>query len=367
MVINNYRWGGCISHSGCDADAFIAEYFGSTHRQVLLIGGAGFDPRSTIVATRLIQANVSIKAIFYREKRPNTNQELIERGDKNELALSELVDNCDVFPIEIISPEATIIGGRNVIQNLGQQSLDAFTDIIVDISALSMGISFPIIRYLIEHIEERKNLQNLHVLVVHNSTLDATIRTISSDAPSYPHGFKGRLTLDDSAVAATLWLPQLATGRRSAFNRLHEFVAPDDTCPILPFPASNPRLGDILAAEYLSEIETGWSVDTRDIVYADEVDPLDLYRTVLELDDLRKPIFQEFEGSLIVLSPAGNKVIALGALMAAVERDLPVAYLEAVGYNLEQAAHESNVDPLLIHIWLEGDIYPQPRPALVRY
>ena len=80
------------------------------------------------------------------------------------------------------------------------------------------------------------------------------------------------MTLDDSVVAATLWLPQLAIGRRSAFNRLYEFVAPDDTCPILPFPASNPRLGDILAEEYLSEIESIWSVDTRDIVYADEME-----------------------------------------------------------------------------------------------
>ena len=94
--------------------------------------------------------------------------------------------------------------------------------------------------------------------------------------------------------------------------------------------------------------------------------PLDLYRTILGLDDLRKPIFQEFGGSLIVLSPAGNKVIALGALMAAVERDLPVAYLEAVGYSLELPNLEPNFDPLLIHIWLEGDIYPQPRPALYR-
>ena len=60
-----------------------------------------------------------------------------------------------MFPIEIFSPEDTEIGGRNVIQNLDQQSLDEFTDIIVDISALSMGISFPIIRYLIERIEHR--------------------------------------------------------------------------------------------------------------------------------------------------------------------------------------------------------------------
>ena len=55
--------------------------------------------------------------------------------------------------------------------------------------------------------------------------------------------------------------------------------------------------------------------------------------------------------------------MALGALMAALERDLPVAYLEAIGYEFDgSAAQEGPVD--VIHIWLEGEVYPQPRPAL---
>lgn len=66
--------------------------------------------------------------------------------------------------------------------------------------------------------------------------------------------------------------------------------------------------------------------DARSIVYADEGDPLD--RTILALDNLRKPVFAETGGSMLVLSPLGNEVMALGALMAALERDLPVVYLD---------------------------------------
>ena len=63
------------------------------------------------------------------------------------------------------------------------------------------------------------------------------------------------------------------------------------------------------------------------------------------------------------MTPLGSKVMALGALLAALERDLPVAYLEAIGYEIESStAGEEPVD--VIHIWLEGDVYPQPRPAL---
>jgi len=75
-------------------------------------------------------------------------------------------------------------------------------------------------------------------------------------------------------------------------------------------------------------------------------------------------VFQETGGSLLVLSPMGSKVMALGALMAALERDLPVAYLEAIGYDFDPSVSETNVEPELLHIWLEGDAYPQPRPLL---
>jgi hypothetical protein len=146
---------------------------------------------------------------------------------------------------------------------------------------------------------------------------------------------------------------------------LHSFVDPHDTCPILPFPASNPRLGDELATEFLAEFENAWSVDTRNIVYATEDDPLDLYRTILKLDDLRRPVFKEFGGSLLVLSPVGSKIMALGALLAALERDLPVAYLEAIGYNFENSKPSERPPPFLVHVWLEGDAYLQPRPALM--
>ena len=67
---------------------------------------------------------------------------------------------------------------------------------------------------------------------------------------------------------------------------------------------------------------------------------------------------------MLILSPLGSKVMALGALMAALERDLPVAHLESIGYELEASVPETIDRPNLIHVWLEGEVYRQPRPAL---
>ena len=358
------RWDPCVAHRGDEVGEFLASYFTLSDRKVFLIAGAGFDPRSCVLAARLNDAATNLRALLVREARPYPQQTQLDRADANTKVLCDLLIDQKVVPVEIFGSDGAVVGGRRIIDVLKQQDLEGVTDVIVDISALSAGTSFPVIRYFIEHSRRGKNATNLHVFVVHDPRLDADIRSIESDAPGYIHGFKGRSTLYDTADAARLWLPQLATGRRAALERLYGFIEPHDTCPILPFPAGDPRLGDVLAEEYLTEIENIWTVDARNIVYADERDPLDLYRTILRLDDLRRPVFAKAGGSMLVLSPLGSKVTALGALMAALERDLPVAYLESIGYELKATVPEKIDQPDIMHLWLEGDVYPQPRPAL---
>ena len=67
---------------------------------------------------------------------------------------------------------------------------------------------------------------------------------------------------------------------------------------------------------------------------------------------------------MLVLSPLGSKVTVLGALMAALERNLPVAYLESIGYELDASVPEEIGEPTLIHLWLEGEVYPQHTAAV---
>ena len=359
------RWDPCVVHRGGDVDEFLTEYFGRPDRKILLVAGAGFDPRSSAVSTRLRAAKAVIRAVFIKEERPNPAQELLDRANANETTLLATMTESQVQSIDVFGSDGAVVGGRNVINILRGQELNGTTDVVVDISALSVGISFPIIRYFVERIAHSIESVNLHVFVAHDPNLDAGIRATASDSPGYVHGFKGRSTIYDSADAARLWLPQLAIGRRWAFTKLFDFVDPHDTCPILPFPAANPRLGDELAAEYLTELESTWEIDTRNVVYADEGDPLDLYRTILGLDDLRQSVFAATGGSMLILSPLGSKVMALGALLAALDRDLPVVHLEAIGYELEGSVPETIDPPGLVHVWLEGEVYPQPRPALL--
>ena len=355
------RWDPCIAHRGEDVAEFLAQYFGQPDRRIFLVAGAGFDPRARTVALKLGGTATCMRTLLVKENRPDPAPSQISDADGNTAALLASLTDVRVEPIQVFESDGAVVGGRRIISILSRECFEGVTDVIVDISALSVGISFPIIRYFVEH-SEGEDTANLHVFVAHNPPLDANIHSIPSDTPSYVHGFKGGSTLSANANAARLWLPQLASGRPGALGPLYDFVEPDDICPILPFPASNPRLGDALADEYLTQLENTWEVDTRRIVYADEGDPLDLYRTILKLDDLRQPVFEEAGGSMLVISPLGSKVMALGALMAALERNLPVAYLEALDYEVAPTVPATPDGSDLIHIWLEGDAYPATRP-----
>jgi hypothetical protein len=262
--------------------------------------------------------------------------------------------------LDIFASDNAVVGGRSAVGLISGLSLDGLTDIFVDLSALSVGVAFPTIRYLLGSVERGE--QNLHLIVADEPATDSGIVAASGDVADTVHGFKGGWGLDANSRAARLWMPQLACGKRGILERIHQRVEPHAVCPILPFPASRPRLADELIEHFGAEFENAWKVDAGDIVYAGERGPLDLYRTILRMDEARKRVFAEVGGSQIILSPVGSKALAIGALMAALDRDFAIMYVEALGYEVDltrlDAARGARPGDL-VHVWLHGEAYPQ--------
>lgn len=349
------RWDRCIEHRGDETSSFITDYFSQSDRRVLLIAGAGFDPRSVVVCESLASVAPNLRTLLIREERPDPAHELVSRAEANLERFRTSVPTVTVTSVDIFGSDNAVVGGRNAVRTVHDAGLGDATDIVVDLSALSVGTSYPIVRYLLESIGTNPS-RHLHVFLASDPPLDEAIRPVAGDTVGFVHGFRGQWAIDSTASAAKLWLPQLARGRNAALNRIHDFLAPHDTCPILPFPSSRPRLPDELVEGFLAEIESTWEVDTRNLIHASDDDPLDLYRMILRIDDLRRPVFAEVGSSFLILSPMGTKVLALGALLAALERDLPVAYLEAIAYELV-APTAIPGEPHFIHLWLAGDVY----------
>ncbi|MDT4966947.1 MAG: hypothetical protein QOJ64_1684 [Acidobacteriota bacterium] len=351
------RWNRCVKLEGSALEDFFDNYLGSSERSLLLIAGGGFDPRSTSIARRVAAMGAPRKrALIIREERPGAPSKLREQADVHTAELSKLIADSSVADVPIFAEGNAVVGGREVAKLLGQQDFSGVTDILLDISALSTGVFFPAVRMLLGEAERNRKL-NVHVVVDEQPATDYGIVGVASDRATPVHGFKGRIGLDETGSHARLWLPQLVLHRRQTLERIHTAVSPDDVCPILPFPCANPRLPDQLVEEYREMLEA-WKVDVRNFVYAAENDPLDLYATIVRLVDTRERVFAAVGGSLVTLSPAGGKLLSVGSLLAALERDLPVVFVESVGYEITGTGSESAAGPpKLVHLWLEGEAY----------
>jgi hypothetical protein len=354
------RWERCIYQRGSEVERFITEFLAEAHRRVLLLAGAGFDPRSTIVC-RSLAAHIpsKVSGIFLREERPNPSAALVSRAEENVASLRALLQHVTVETIQVFAEDGAVVGGRRVAATIEQIDLRDYTDIIVDFSSLSKGITFPSVRHILDRCAKQALGLNVHLMVTDEVSTDMQIKEVGADRAALIAGFEGGWWLSDRQDRAKLWLPQLIGDKHLILDRILRFINPDDVCPILPFPAKHPRRPDELIEEYADEFESVWEVEPRDLVYADENNPLDLYRTILRIDDARTRVFEETGGSTIVLSPLGSKVLAIGSLMAAIERDFPVVYVEAIEYQVdfEKITGSRNAPGDLVHVWLHGEAY----------
>lgn len=341
-------------------------YFAEPSRRCLLVAGAGFDPRSTTVA-RLLAGSVkqgAMAALFVRERRPKPDVDLVERGERHADALSSLVSGAAITDVEVLSAEdGAVVGGHRVVKVLrdgGYDTLHGVTDVVLDMSALSIGISFPIAQFLLKACERAGSDTNFHVLAASHPQVDGAIASIYNDTVDPIRGFSGGIDLGDGDQEPKIWLPLLAPGRGPALQRIRDKMrGPVSVCPVLPISQRNPRAAEELIEEFQSELYQEWEVDPRNLVYAIEDDPLDFYRTVSAINARYGRVFKGVTPSHTVLSPSGNKVLAIGALMAALEHELAVRYVEAVEYSVDWAAVET-ADPeasSLVHVWLHGTPY----------
>jgi hypothetical protein len=368
------RWDPAVSHRGAEADQFLQEYFRSSDRVALLIGGAGFDPRATTICHQLCEtASGRVRGFFIREERPRSDPRLLEHAEENIRLLRGLVEGYSDHRIDIISEDGAVVGGHSIGPLLRNHcDFTGVTDLVVDVSALSKGISFPLVRGLLEGAIIPGTVPfhrpNIHIMVLNEPRTDFEIVGEASDRVEVIQGFQGLLDHDEARSAARLWMPQLTRerGTLEVLRRIYRRVAPHAVCPILPFPAHDPRHPDELIEFHIQAIQSEWQVDARDIVYADEHSPLDLYRTILRIADARRPVFEQVGGSLSILSPIGSKALAIGAMMAAIERNFPVVYVESMGYSVDwDRVHlQGERAGEIVHVWLDGDVYTQSEDRL---
>lgn len=357
------RWESYFLARGAGFQALWRELYRATERRVLLICGAGFDPRATNAAHDIVATGVPITActIVEFDEGPNSpSQRYAQAAEANRTRLEGLIagGSTSVVRVDMRRPEGRAVGGRQVAAAFTDPGrFRGFSDTVVDITALPRCLYFPLIAALLELWSEPDGepLGNLHVVVCENAGVDRRILEEGGDKAEWVHGFASGLPRVAEAEVPRIWAPVLGEGQAARLKKIAEFANPQEICPVLPFPASNPRRADDLIGEYRELLFDTWRVEPRDVIYAAEQNPFDVYRQLCRLDERYASALRPLGGAKTIVSAHSSKLLSLGVLLAAFERHLAVPQVQPTGYVVQDGFQPDDSTGELFDAWLQGE------------
>lgn len=370
------RWADYFLRSGDDFAPFWKSILQSQERHLLFVVGLGFDPRMCSAIKEIMSHGDAGKRdcllIAFDEGPDSPSQQYHDMVKSNDEELNRLMSskgNITKHQLKMWSADGHRIGSRNAALIFRKmEDFAYYTDIVVDISALPQSIYFPLIAKLLFLLDSNKKsspLPNLHVVVSESPDLDRIIRPVGiDDEATYLYGFGGGVDMEATAEIPRVWIPILGEDRNGELVRIYDLIQPDEICPVLPFPSSNPRRGDDLILKYRELLLDGFLVEPANIVYASEKNPFEVYRELAKTISQWSSALQPLGSCKVVISALSSKILSLGALLAAYElrrkgQPVGVGYVEARGYSI--SVNEPNVlkntPQELFEIWVAGECY----------
>lgn len=346
-----------IVSQGEDCARFFDDYI-TVDRKVLCIATLGFNDTCLHFPLALAKFE-QVDFLLLVEERPEVSEILRTAASRNrDVLLGALAGRkVDFESIDIVASDDTAnVAGRRAARACRMALQNSYTDVFVDASSMSRGVCFPVVKYVFEQ-SKKQGQANAHVMTAGRNRSSISARSTSSDSPQFVHGFQGVMDTSRMDKAIKLWIPQLSENAVTSLSRIQSKLAPDETCPILPFPSWDPRRGDRLLKEFQGAILGDWNVNLLDVIYAHESNPMDVCETIMRIHRSRSEALAASCAvpSVTVLSPSGSRIGSVGMLLAAMEQDLPIMYEESIGYNSPLSVLpelSQNIPDHLWHIWL---------------
>lgn len=375
MSPDSFRWRDYFLRDGDGFNSFWKEFLAEKRRDLLFVLGHGFDSRMCEGVDRILSVGGDgtrdVALIAFDEGADSPSQMYVDQRRANGLRLEKLIQGRGEIrhrSIRMFSEDNRRIGARSIAQEFAsQEEFNSYTDVVVDISALPRSLFMPLLAKLLALFDvEPKDgkLRNLHVIVSHSPVTDGSIVEEGlEESASYLHGFSAaKLESESTSSQPKIWIPVLGKRQQIQLERINQFVAPDEICPLLPSPAQNPREGDSIMIEYRELLIDQLRVEPRNIIFAAESNPFEVYRqiirSILHYDRALKPL----GGCKIALSAMSSKLASIGVLLAAYELGhcdqkvtVGVAHVESQGYRVDSTVTAPTAT--LFTLWLSGEYY----------
>lgn len=333
-----------------------------------LLMGVGFDPRMCL-GLELLAPLTNSEALCVKS--------IDFGGPTDTLAKESAAKTRELFDA-LVAPflhESLTLPGGEGIENLARasasliESLDGMSasDLIVDVNALPRPLFFPLISKLLFLCDQRgPEAPNLHIFAGNAAWLDELIVVDGLDESAvWLHPFEGTFLTEADNFLPRVWMPVLGEGDTQALERISELVAPQEVCPLLPFPSLEPRRGDRLFECYREILFDELRSDSGTVIYGDEGNPFQVYRRLRQSTLQYGEALRELGGCKVAYSALSSKLVSLGVLLAAYEflgstdHVTGVAEIGAQKHRLTRAVsiEEARERTELIGLSVSGDCY----------
>ena len=365
------RWSNYFLKENEKCRKFWQDYL-TDEKSVLFIIGGGFDPRMCFCLDLIVRdgcrAKLDCFLIGLNEDERFSSPDLQSLTDQNSAKLERIMKGRGTIRREDIRMEddsGRLIGPRNAARIFDNYDFDEYTDVIVDISSLPLGIYFPLIGKILNILESSKcnYTVNLHVMVAENIRIDHCIKKDGlSDEATYLHGFIGNLDLESEAVNPLVWIPILGEDQLVQMELIEDLAAPKEICPVLPSPSVDPRRGDKILLENRDLIDR-LSIESRNIIYGSEQNPFEVYRQINKTIKYYRNALEPLGNPRFAISPLSSKLMSVGAFLVAYEEGISnnstvgIAYVESGGYTMQDYSEDLLSFCKPFSLWIFGDCY----------
>ena len=378
-----WLWDHYVLNGPTGFDSFWRDFLSDNRRRVLFVLGQGFDPRMCVGMETILKggevAAADVLMIEFPEGDDSPSRQhhdlVIANVDRLKLLVAARGATMRPHKLAMWSTDKRRIASISAAQVFADPStVRNYTDIVCDISAMPRGIYFPIIRSLLSlccnwSISGGEPRPNLHVVVAESVSVDQHIQDEGLDeSASYMSGLGLSIELESMKDMPKIWIPVLGENQALQLDKISRHVNPRQVCPVIPFPARDPRRGDslLLSPEYCRLFFEHFAIDPRDILYADERNPFQVYRQIRMTVQRYAQTFALLGGCRVVLSALSSKLLSLGVLLTAFDlhrHGIPVgiAHVDTRGYILTtpEASATAGSEHAMYHLWLHGDCYDE--------
>lgn len=358
--------------------AFWRRHLETPGRRLLFIVGAGFDPRVIGPAKEIISCapDVARKCIAIdMSEGYSTDEAASNLGAHNRSGLQKLFYGEALEIRRLITTDAD--GIRDVSRSAAALFADsstwlgAYTDVIVDISALPRLVYLTVLNTFLTQLVRPEtdtplgSATNLHVVYAESATIDNAINKYEIDTDLAPiQSLAIRLDEEASLSWPIVWFPVLAEDVLEQLTRIGERTNPDEICPVLPVQSADARRGDNIMHSLGEFLFDRYNLDNGDILRATEWNPFQLYRSLMQTMARYEESLRLFGGARFVLSPLSSKGLSIGCLLAAFEKRVTgdrtvirvgMAHVESRRYEAARLPSDARYE--LISAWIAGECY----------